>query len=255
MAVLGFLVVAALVGFVVLPTVQGRAAGIDPYSAICRALGIAPGAPSAVTPAVTTPAVPVSQVTWSDATRALLRGSGAGAGEAVAQSTCIACHAKDGSAADPMTMPSLAGQTAPAIYKELSDYRSGARTHPIMSAMAATLTEPQVAQVAAYYSSLVRRPVDERARAVLPRQEEYLVTQGDPARRIAPCAACHAASAGGPIEAPSLNGQYESYLAIQMRAFAAGTRHNDLFARMRVLSARLTDAEIQRLARYYAAAR
>jgi len=40
--VLAALAVGALLGFIVMPVVQGRAAGIDAYTAICRAIGILP---------------------------------------------------------------------------------------------------------------------------------------------------------------------------------------------------------------------
>ena len=48
--VLAALAVGALLGFIVMPVVQGRAAGIDAYTAICRAIGILPGSPARPTP-------------------------------------------------------------------------------------------------------------------------------------------------------------------------------------------------------------
>src|SRR5450759_832350 len=50
LVVLAVLFLGALLGFVVLPVVQGAAAGIDPYTAICRALGVLPGSPARDTP-------------------------------------------------------------------------------------------------------------------------------------------------------------------------------------------------------------
>src|SRR5450759_3759298 len=50
LAVLTVLFLGALLGFVVLPVVQGASAGIDPYTAICRALGVLPGSPARDTP-------------------------------------------------------------------------------------------------------------------------------------------------------------------------------------------------------------
>ena len=38
--------VGGLLGFIVMPVVQGRAAGIDAFTAICRAVGILPGSPA-----------------------------------------------------------------------------------------------------------------------------------------------------------------------------------------------------------------
>ena len=48
--VLAALAIAGLLGFIVLPVVQGRAAGIDAYTALCRAIGILPGSPARQTP-------------------------------------------------------------------------------------------------------------------------------------------------------------------------------------------------------------
>ena len=48
--VLAGLAVGGLLGLIVMPVVQGRAAGIDAYTAICRAIGILPGSPARQTP-------------------------------------------------------------------------------------------------------------------------------------------------------------------------------------------------------------
>src|SRR5260370_33638342 len=61
-AVLAFSV---LVGFIVIPVVQGRSAGIDPFTAICRAIGIAPGSPAVRQPTSDAKAQPTTNVAWS----------------------------------------------------------------------------------------------------------------------------------------------------------------------------------------------
>ena len=48
-AVMGIVLVGILLGVIVIPVVQGRAAGIDAFTAICRALGILPGSPAVLT--------------------------------------------------------------------------------------------------------------------------------------------------------------------------------------------------------------
>ena len=45
-AVIAIVLSGALLGVLIIPVVQGRGAGIDPYTAICRALGILPGSPA-----------------------------------------------------------------------------------------------------------------------------------------------------------------------------------------------------------------
>ena len=62
-----------------------------------------------------------------------------------------------------------------------------------------------------------------------------LVELGDPRRNIPPCAACHRAGAGGPIETPVLAEQRAEYIVQQLRLYASGERHNDVYARMRTV--------------------
>jgi len=64
-AVIGILLFGVLLGILIIPIVQGRSAGIDAYTAICRALGILPGSPAQPQPATVSPPTPVSQVIWT----------------------------------------------------------------------------------------------------------------------------------------------------------------------------------------------
>lgn len=66
---------------------------------------------------------------------------------------CAACHGATGISAVPM-YPNLAGQKEMYIAKQLKDFKSGARKDPVMAPMAMTLSETDIANVAAYYSSL-----------------------------------------------------------------------------------------------------
>ena len=75
--------------------------------------------------------------------------------------------------------------------------------------------------------------------------------RGDPSRTLPPCAACHAAGAGGPLETPGLTGQSPVYVESQLQAFAKGERHNDAFMRMRAIAAKLTPREMILLGAYY----
>ena len=71
--ILGFSVV---FGFIVLPVVQGYGAGVDPWTAICRAVGIVPGAPTMRQPTSAAKAEPTTDVAWStDLLRSLSRRS------------------------------------------------------------------------------------------------------------------------------------------------------------------------------------
>ena len=66
--------------------------------------------------------------------------------------TCAACHGADGKAVLPM-YPNLAGQYANYLEHALKEYRAGGRKNPIMGAQAATLSDAEIKQLAAYYSA------------------------------------------------------------------------------------------------------
>ena len=65
---------------------------------------------------------------------------------------CQACHGTDGKSVDP-TYPNLAGQHESYLVKALGDYRAGRRTNPIMSPMAINLSDQDILDLAAWYSS------------------------------------------------------------------------------------------------------
>ena len=65
---------------------------------------------------------------------------------------CVACHGTDGKSVDP-SYPNLAGQHESYLVKALSDYRSGKRTNAIMAGFAANLTNQDIEDLAAWYSS------------------------------------------------------------------------------------------------------
>jgi cytochrome c553 len=251
-AIAGLLAVAVVLGVFVIPIVQGSAAGIDPFTAICRAIGIAPGSPAHPTPPTEAPPYPVTRVSWTDATLDELYRAERNDGAALAQERCIACHTVEGNTPDP-TIPRNAGQSRFAIYKQLHDYKSGARVSDVMTPLVADLSDKQIADLAAFYGKLIRGAIDPQ-RAFPPYagiEIENLVTKGDVARGLPPCISCHGISAGGPIETPTITGQYAQYLEAQLLAFANGQRHNDIYHRMRSITSRLNPDEMKMLAIYY----
>jgi len=248
------LAVGALLGLIVIPLIQGRSAGIDGFTAICRALGVLPGSPARPTPSSHGVAKPVTQVAWTTATVAGVENADPVHGAQVAQERCAACHRADGSSAAP-TIPRLAGQSRFAIYKELQDFRSGARVNEIMSAMAAGLDDKSIADVAAYFGHLQHGSSDDQNPPFVPAEIENLVINGDVARGLPPCVACHGTRTGGPIEVPTLTDQHADYLQAQLKAFADGERHNDIYLRMRGVASRLSPQEMELLAIYYAGVR
>jgi cytochrome c553 len=159
---------------------------------------------------------------------------------------CTMCHGARGlSNAD---TPNLAGQYAAAIYKQLHDYQSGARSNAIMTPRVANLSDADIQDLAAYY-------------AYLPRLRAYhppsagpapdIVEHGAPMRNIPPCATCHG-TIGYKIGTEWLEGESARYLRAQLEAFASGNRHNDISQQMRNVARHMTLDEIREAAAYYA---
>ncbi len=67
--------------------------------------------------------------------------------------TCAACHGAAGISAVPI-YPNLAGQKEQYLQIQLKAFRDGSRKNPIMAGMAAPLSDDDIANLAAYYSSL-----------------------------------------------------------------------------------------------------
>jgi cytochrome c553 len=251
-AVVGILLAGVLLGVLIIPVVQGRSAGIDAYTAICRALGILPGSPARQQTPDTTPSTPVSQVVWTPDVLGILARADVRRGRAKVEEVCVACHGETGVSIAP-EFPHLAGQSGAAIYKQLFDYRTGSRTHPAMTDVAKALEEPIIADVAAYYAGQPQRNPNPATLAEAPAGIIRLVELGDPSRNIPPCASCHRAGAGGPIETPVLAEQRNEYIAAQLKMYASGERRNDVYGRMRIIAVKLTADEIEGLAAYYRA--
>jgi cytochrome c553 len=251
-AVVAIVLSGALLGVLIIPIVQGRGAGIDPYTAICRALGILPGSPARPQIVDRSPPAPVSQVVWTSQVLQILAEAKPERGHAKVQEVCSACHGEQGESVS-VEFPNLAGQSGTAIYKQLSDYHTGSRTNQFMTDIAKGLDETTIAAVAAYYAGQPMRNPNPLTLAEAPSAIVRLVELGDPDRSIPPCAACHRHGAGGPIDAPVLSEQRQEYLTSQLKMFASGQRRNDVYGRMRSIAAKLTDSEINGLAAYYRA--
>lgn len=87
---------------------------------------------------------------------ALISGSAVAADIAAGKSKaamCGACHGSTGISAVPI-YPNLAGQKAPYLAKQLRDFKSGERKDPVMSSMAMALSDADIENLSAYFSSL-----------------------------------------------------------------------------------------------------
>jgi cytochrome c553 len=236
-------VAAALAGLIWLPLAQPdlKLSGI--WDAICSAAGVPRAAPSeaALKPDFKTSAV----IMTSDMLRHPDPVS-IGRGATLAQ-RCAICHGPQG--VSDANSPNLAGQYAAVTYKELNDFKAGARVNAVMSPFALNLANQDMLDLAAYYSYLPRVPSPHLDAATV---APSIVTIGAPMRNIAPCGACHG-DLDNKAGSPWLGGQSAVYIKAQLQAFASGARRNDISQQMRNVARQMTPEEIEQAARYYAA--
>ncbi|HEY6048196.1 MAG TPA: c-type cytochrome [Sphingomicrobium sp.] len=247
--------VGGLIGFVIIPAGQKENAHLSMGHAMARAAGLEAGSPAVPQPVNTATSVPVSTVSWDPAIMRILASGNTARGAQIAAQTCAACHGDKGlsqSMAPGPIFPSLAGQSPYAIYKQLHDFRSGARVNQQMTPIAQMLQVEDLAAVAAYYSAASKEYAAIGRRELLGDPDiERLANEGDSHRRLPACLACHVNNAGGPIETPVITGQGKDYILAQLNAFASGQRKNDVYGRMRDVAGKLTPAERAALARYF----
>lgn len=207
-------------------------------------------------------AEPSSLVAWTPKMVKFVASGDVARGKTIA-ADCASCHGPAGVSPSP-NFPSLAGQGANYLYKQLADYKAGKRSNAIMTPFAATLSAQDMADVSAYYAA---EPLPGIQRGGSPRglvkwvpvvDESHaagsLVRLGAPARNVVSCAACHGqAGEGARISVPALYGQTREYFVATMQAYRAGQRTNDVYGVMRENVRNLTDREIDALADYYAA--
>lgn len=77
----------------------------------------------------------------------------AAVGQKTFETTCVACHGAKGVSVVPI-YPNLAGQKEQYLVEQLKAFHDGTRVNPIMQPMAAALSDADIANVAAYLSSL-----------------------------------------------------------------------------------------------------
>ena len=178
----------------------------------------------------------------------LLAQGDAGAGQAKS-ALCGSCHGVDGNS--PLAMnPKLAGQSARYMVKQLQDFKSGARAGAIMASMVLSLSDQDMEDIAAWYSS--QQPTIQGADPELIELAERLYRAGNAEIAVAACSACHSPTGKGnaPAGFPSLSGQHAEYTLQQLKDFRSGVRQNDGGEMMRTVVERLTDKELEALASY-----
>jgi len=138
---------------------------------------------------------------------------------------CIGCHGIVGYQAsfpEVYKVPMIAGQGAKYIVSALTAYKKGDRKHPTMRGIATTLTDGDMADLAAYYSTLGAssiKTVSDTPAAAPSTEVAALLTKGA-------CVSCHGTNFSKPIDPtyPKLAGQFSDYLYVSLKAY--GTTNN-----------------------------
>lgn len=179
----------------------------------------------------------------------LVEGS-AEAGEAKSV-PCAACHGRDGNSANP-AWPSIAGQNAPYIVKQLQAFKDGTRSDPLMTPQAMSLSDQDMRDLAVYFAGQTAAPKPVPAPDAVSKGAA-LYRGGDGEAEAAACLACHGPTGrGNPAAAyPMLRGQYATYTAKQLRDYARGERKSDGSTRiMRDIASRLGEDDIVAVSSY-----
>lgn len=141
---------------------------------------------------------------------------------------CAACHGENGEGgARNEYYPRLAGKPTAYLYNQLLNFRDKRRASAIMNYMVAYLSDNYLHEIADHYARLqpplpapsVRATAQELARG------GKLVNEGDPARKLPACVACHGKNLTGLEPAiPGLVGLYPPYIAAQLGAWQQSRR-------------------------------
>ncbi|MCS6787190.1 MAG: cytochrome c4 [Thiobacillaceae bacterium] len=162
---------------------------------------------------------------------------------------CSACHGNDGNSTTP-AYPSLAGQSPEYLYKQLQDFKSGARRNAIMAPNVVGLTDADMANLAAYFAAQQPKPRLAKNPDLLP-QGQRIYKGGNPGSGVPACASCHGPNGAGiPVMFPRLAGQHAKYVESQLKNFRSGDRANDGGKMMQVIARKLTDQEMRAVAEY-----
>ena len=170
-------------------------------------------------------------------------GTGDPAAGKVKSAMCQGCHGEDGNSAAP-NFPKLAGQHAAYIQKQIHDFQRGtSRSDPIMSGMAATVTDKQdLLDISAYFASQKQMKgenpvVNETGRI------RFLDDNG--------CVNCHGENGkGNAPNTPVIGGQHKDYLIKQLNDFKSGARNNENSGMMTMIAGFMDDADIEAVADY-----
>lgn len=162
---------------------------------------------------------------------------------------CIGCHGIAGyqnSFPEIHKVPKISGQSDKYIVSALNAYKKGDRKHPSMRGIAGSLSEQDMADLAAFYSAQAgKAPADTPKAAGT--VAAALIEKGA-------CASCHGANFAKPIDPsyPKLAGQHADYLFVALKAYTV--EGNNVVGRsngvMAGIAKQFKPAEMREIARY-----
>jgi cytochrome c553 len=165
---------------------------------------------------------------------------------------CIGCHGIVGYQAsfpEIHKVPMIAGQNAKYIVAALQAYAKGDRKHPTMRGIAGSLSEQDMADVAAFYEQQAKLPAAADSIPPAPANVAELLTKGA-------CVSCHGANFSKPIDPtyPKLAGQHADYLTVALKSYK--TEKNNNVGRSNGVMAgqvkQFSNAELKAIANYIA---
>jgi len=169
---------------------------------------------------------------------------------------CTLCHGAEGRATPQGYHPRLAGKPADYLYQQLLAFRDGRRPNAVMAELMAPLSDAYLREIATHFATLdlpYPAPARPAATAEQLRRGEQLVRQGDPARSLPACAACHGERLGGRLPAiPGLLGLPPDYLLAQLGAWRNGQRRALAPDCMATLARRLAPEDVAAVVRWIA---
>jgi cytochrome c553 len=170
---------------------------------------------------------------------------------------CTGCHGKDGRAAGDGYYPRIAGKPAGYLFRQLRAFRDAQRPYALMTNLLAPLDDRYLRDIARHFAALelpYAAPPPSRADAATLRQGQRLAQQGDAARGIPACQACHgSALTGMGADVPGLLGLPVDYLNAQLGAWRTGARRAEAPDCMAQIAQRLGPQDVNALAHWLAA--
>jgi len=169
---------------------------------------------------------------------------------------CTGCHGPQGRSRPDGYVPRLAGKPAGYLLTQLQAFRDGRRSNATMNALLQPLDDGMLAALADHFSAQYvpyPAPASSTLGAADAERARQLVTQGDPARRVPACAACHGSTLTGVApNVPGLLGLPADYLVAQLGAWSTGQRRARAPDCMAEVVRRLSPTDVSLAARWLA---